>query len=139
MAATSILPSPIRLCPMDRCDLSPAKRIAIRASQYQRPSTCASVELVDIESTASISADGDEDGSLVSLLRSVPQKKTSPSLKKFLLYQTVAEAYSFLSEGRPLPAHTAEALEDRGTKRRVYQVLFEVMHRKSCPATAAAQ
>ena len=135
--ATSILPSPIRLSPMDRwANLSPAKRIAISPSHNQRPSTCLSVDLVDVESGAglmSIDGQGEEEGSLVSLLRSVPEKKTSPNLKKFMLYPTLVEVYASLRSGEPLPARIAELLEDRSTKRRVYQTLFEVMHRKFAP------
>ena len=134
--ATSILPSPMRLCPMDRCDLSPAKRIAIGPSQHQRPSKCSSVEVVDVESSTSTlsEADGQDHDSLVSLLRSVPQKDSSPSpvLKRFQMYPTLVDVYSSLSSCEPLSAQTAELLEDRSTKRSVYQVIFEVMHRK-CP------
>ena len=138
--ATSVLPSPIRLCAMDRCDLSPAKRIAIGPSQNQRPSKCSSADLVDTDSsTSSLSTDGlGEDESLISLLRSVPQKKASPSLRKFTLYPTLVEVYTSLSNGKPLLARTAEMLEDRNTKRRVYQTLFEVMHRKSAPPYSCA-
>ena len=129
--ATSILPSPIRLCPMDRCDLSPAKRIAIGPSHHQRPSKCSSVEVVDVESsTSTLSADGQDRDSLVSLLRGMSQKLPSPVLKRFLMYPTLVDVYSSLNSGEPLPAHTAELLEDRSTKRSVYQVIFEVMHRK---------
>lgn len=138
--ATSVLPSPIRMCAMDRCDLSPAKRIAIGPSQNQRPSKCSSVDLVDTDSsTSSLSTDGlGEDESLVSLLRSVPQKEVSPYLRRFTLYPTLVEVYASLSNGEPLPAHTAETLEDRSTKRRVYQTLFEVMLRKSAPRHSCA-
>ena len=132
--SASILPPPMRLCPMDRCDLSPAKRIAIGPSQYQRPSKCSSVEVVDVESSTSTlsEADGQDHDSLVSLLRSVPQKDSSPSpvLKRFQMYPTLIDVYSSLSSCEPLPAQTAELLEDRSTKRSVYQVIFEVMHRK---------
>lgn len=132
--ATSILSTPMRLCPMDRCDLSPAKRIAIGPSQHQRPSKCSSVEIVDVESSTSTlsESDGQDHDSLVSLLRSVPQKDCSPSpvLKRFQMYPTLVDVYSSLSSSEPLPAQTAELLEDRSTKRSVYQVIFEVMHRK---------
>lgn len=144
--ATSILPSPMRLYPMDRCDLSPAKRIAIGPSQHQRPSKCSSVEVVDVESSTSTlsDADGQDHDSLVSLLRSVPQKvssRASPVLKRFQMYPTLVDVYSYLSSccNEPLPAQTAELLEDRSTKRSVYQVIFEVMHRKcQCFYTAHA-
>ena len=132
--ATSILPSPMRLCPMDRCDLSPAKRIAIGPSQHQRPSKCSSVEVVDVESSTSTlsEADSQDHDSLVSLLRSVSQKDSSPSpvLKRFQMYPILVDVYSSLSSCEPLPAQTAELLENRSTKRSVYQVIFEVMHRK---------
>ena len=133
--ATSVLPSPIRLGAMDRCDLSPAERIAIGPSQHQRPSKCSSVDLVDTDSsTSSLSTDGlGEDESLVSLLRSVPQKEVNPNLRRFTLYPTLVGVYASLSNGEPLPARTAETLEDRSTKRRVYQTIFEVMLRKSAP------
>lgn len=133
--ATSILPSPMRLYPMDRCDLSPAKRIAIGPSQHQRPSKCSSVEVVDVESSTSTlsEVDGQDHDSLVSLLRSVPQKdssRPSPVLRRFQMYPTLVEVYSSLSSCEPLPAQAAELLEDRRIKRSVYQVIFEVMHRK---------
>ena len=129
--ATSVLPSPIRLCPMNRCDLSPAKRIGIqrdrRNSQTKQPS------VVDIESSTSFSLaiEGEEESeSLISLLRTIPQRKDSPNLKRFQVYPTLVEVYSSLKSGQPLPAHTLKQLEDRATKRRVYQMLFEVMHCK---------
>ncbi len=134
--AASILPSPMRLCPMDRCDLSPAKRIAIGPSQHQRPSKCSSIEMVNVESSTSMlsEVDGQDHDSLLSLLRSVPQKDSSrdpsPVLKRFRMYPTLVEVYSSLSSCEPLPAQTAELLEDRSIKRSVYQVIFEVMHRK---------
>lgn len=130
--ATSVLRSPVRSCPIDRCDLSPAKRIAIGPSQNNlRPSKCTSVEVVDIEiSTTSLPTVEQSQESLVSLLRDVPQKKITPNLERYQMYSTLVEVYSALSNGESLPAHTAEILGDRSTKRRVYQFLFEVMRRK---------
>lgn len=129
--ATSIFPSPIRLCSaMDRRQLSPAKRMAIGSDHDKRPSI---VDVVDLENSSfSLSAEeqDNEHGSLISLLRNIPQKTSSPNLKRFQMYPTVVDVYSSLRNGEPLPTNAAKLLEDRATKRRVYQALFEVLHSK---------
>lgn len=115
---------------MDRRQLSPAKRMAIGSDHDKRPSI---VDVVDLENSSfSLSAEeqDNEHGSLISLLRNIPQKTSSPNLKRFQMYPTVVDVYSSLRNGEPLPTNAAKLLEDRATKRRVYQALFEVLHSK---------
>ena len=104
MAATVVLKSPLRFCNLS--DGRPAKRFAPETQRFLTSDNCAARDL-----------------STVTVLR----RRADPVLERYQLYDTVLQVYSTLCKGEvSVGVHFADA----ASKRRVCQLVFEVLHRK---------
>lgn len=73
----------------------------------------------------------EDDRKLLSLLKTIPQKKEIPYLERFFLYESVVQVYEAASNGESVPLTLKAQLDsDGGLKRRIYQMVFDVLHRK---------
>ena len=109
---------------------SPAKRFALRPQQLeQRIQQKSSVELKERKTSTSVKNSSTSDENLKVLLESVPKQEEDPCVERFHLYQTVVEVYSDICKGI-FPSQAGVQLEDAGFKREVYQMVFDVLHRK---------
>ena len=68
---------------------------------------------------------------IVSLLKTVPQRSLHPSLERFQMYRNALQVYRVARYNEKLPVELKQSLDaNRRLKQRIYQMVFEVLHRK---------
>ena len=73
----------------------------------------------------------EDDREVIALLKTISQKKEVPYLDRFLLYESVMQVYEAASNGESVPLTLKAHLEsDGGLKRRIYRMVYDVLHRK---------
>lgn len=71
----------------------------------------------------------DLDRKILVLLMDTPLKEPNPCVERFMLYQATIDIYNSSLTGR-VPAHFGVQMLQNQNKRRVYELLFNVLHRK---------
>ena len=127
--AASVMRSPLRFCPMPPEDPynSPAKRFV---SEY---CTRGDVKVVTTNATYTRLTQSQDGDMLVPLLQTIPKTADKPMLERYQLYKVVQQVYSAVRHGKA-PAENV-SFASNAVKRRVYQMVFDVLYRKCVVAT----
>ena len=123
--AASVMHSPLRFCtmpPENPYTDSPAKRFV---SEY---CTRDDMKIVTASATYTRLTQSQDGDTLVPLLQTVPKKADTPGLERYQLYKVVQQVYSAVRNGKSPPENVPFASD--AIKRRVYQMVFEVLYRK---------
>lgn len=137
--AASCLGSPLQFCAILQDPyISPAKRsrFALRPQQLdsdqrtvQQKNTLHVPEQKERKASTAVRRTTNSNENLTALLQSVPREKEDPCLKRYPFYQLVEQVYSAMANGI-FPSQAGVELKDANLKRDIYQMVFDVMHRK---------